>query len=167
MGDSSEVDIRDDVAFQRREWRVERAAWVLAALLLALALAGLFGGGPLSWAGAGSPDGVVHVAYERFVRGHSPTTLEVRVAPQAVREGRIRLGVSQEFLETVTVESVTPQPSRVVGGTGTLVYEFDTDRAEEPLAVAFDLRAERTWLHRARIGVEGSEPVRFWQFVYP
>ncbi|KUP95777.1 hypothetical protein [Thermobifida cellulosilytica] len=167
MGGGNRVDVGDDPVRRRREWRLERTAWALAALLLLLALAGLFGGGPLSWAGAGSPDGVVHLSYDRFVRGYSPTTLEVSIAPQAAREGRIRLGVSQEFLETVAVQNVTPQPLRVVGGGDALVYEFAADRAEQPLTVAFDLQAEQTGLHRAEVGAEGAQPVRFWQFVYP
>ncbi|MEY9211819.1 hypothetical protein NI17_008590 [Thermobifida halotolerans] len=167
MGGEPKVTVHGDAVFQRREWRVERGAWALAAVLIALALLGLFGAGPLSWTGAGSPDGLVHAEYERFTRERGPTTLEVRIAPEAAQQGRIRLGVSQDYLEAFMVQSITPQPSTVVGGTDTLVYEFEVDRPDTPLTVTFNLQGEQMWLHQGELGVEGSAPVRFRQFVYP
>src|SRR5690606_40519760 len=76
MGDSEQEVISSSEASQRFEWRVERIAWVLAALLFALALLGVFGGGPLSRASAGSSDQTVQVDYERFVRVATSTTLK-------------------------------------------------------------------------------------------
>lgn len=161
------VTVDDGLAFQRREWRVQRVAWLLAALLFALALLGLFGSGPLSWASTGTPDGLVHVQYERFARQLGPTEVEVSIAPEAMRRGQARLRISQEFLDAVTVQSVTPQPSTVVGGSDTLIYVFDVEGAAAPLRIGFSLQTEQTGLQQAEIGIDGGPRIRFWQFVYP
>jgi len=40
-------DSESDHRFHRNEWRLQRIGWVLVALFLVLAVAGLFGNGPL------------------------------------------------------------------------------------------------------------------------
>ncbi|AAZ55686.1 hypothetical protein JCM3263A_23110 [Thermobifida fusca] len=167
MGDSEQEVISSSEASQRFEWRVERIAWVLAALLFALALLGVFGGGPLSRASAGSSDQTVQVDYERFVRVATSTTLKVVIAPRAVREGEVALGLSHEFLEAVTVQGITPVPAAVASRADRVVYRFTAPHEGEPVKVTFDLRTEHSGLHWARIGVEGAVPARWWQFIYP
>lgn len=44
------LQIREDPAFQHRQWRVQRVGWLTIGLLLVLALAGVFGKGPASHA---------------------------------------------------------------------------------------------------------------------
>jgi hypothetical protein len=41
-----DLEIQEDLPFQRREWLVERVAWGVMALLIVAALLGLFGTGP-------------------------------------------------------------------------------------------------------------------------
>ena len=41
-----DLEIDEDLPFQRREWFAERVAWAVMALLIAAALLGLFGTGP-------------------------------------------------------------------------------------------------------------------------
>src|SRR3712207_4138009 len=43
-----DLEVAEDLTFQRREWAAQRVGWVLLALVIAAALAGLLGRGPLS-----------------------------------------------------------------------------------------------------------------------
>src|SRR5690606_41647586 len=105
--------------------------------------------------------------HERLARGPRPTTLKVVIAPRAVREGEVPLGLSHEFLAAVTVQGITPVPAAVASRADRVVYRFTAPHEGEPVKVTFDLRTEHSGLHWARIGVEGAVPARWWQFIYP
>jgi hypothetical protein len=63
-----DLEIPEDLPFQRREWVAERVAWAVMALLIAGALLGFFGTGPLSRTTAGDEAGPLWLEYERFAR---------------------------------------------------------------------------------------------------
>lgn len=43
-----ELEIEEDLDFQRRMWRLQQIGWALLVLVVVAALLGLFGKGPLS-----------------------------------------------------------------------------------------------------------------------
>ena len=43
-----DLQIHQDLCQERREWKIQRVGWLLMALMLVAALAGLLGPGPLS-----------------------------------------------------------------------------------------------------------------------
>src|SRR3954451_15271805 len=91
-----EVNQYDDT--HGRAWDLQRPAWGVMAAIVASALLGLFGDGPLSSVTVGEPDGPLRLEYDRFGRSQSETLLRVRLAPGAVREGRARLWVGRDLL---------------------------------------------------------------------
>ena len=98
---------------QRRIWRATRIAWCGMGLVLALAAAGLFGGGPLARAEAGAEagDGALTVAYERFQRAEAPAPFVLRgLAGGAAGEALFCL--DRTFLEEWLVERIDPAPLR-------------------------------------------------------
>ena len=98
-----------DHRFHRNEWRIQRIGWVLVALFLALAAAGLFGNGPLSRAHADSAGG--RLEYQRFTR--FGLTTDLVVTPVASANGITRVEISGDYLEAFRVEHVTPEPAAV------------------------------------------------------
>ena len=70
-----DLQVGEDLAFQERQWKVERIGWALMALIALAGLAGLFGGGPLSAATVGGDNLPLEVMYGRFVRHRTPTEL--------------------------------------------------------------------------------------------
>jgi hypothetical protein len=161
-----DLEIDEDLAFQRRSWAVQRAGWVAMGSVLVLAAAGLLGSGPLSRQNVVVPG--LSVEYKRFTRYETPETLTVRVDPAATRAPDVRLWVDRRYLERVVVESVVPAPLRVEAAAEQLVYVFPMSRPGERITIAFRLQAEHIGPAQGRIGLVGAEPVAaFRQFVYP
>jgi hypothetical protein len=148
--------------FHEREWHIQRGGWILVAIFLALAFAGLFGGGPLSRAQAVNAQG--RIDYERFVRNGSPVELLITPA-RGARHGISKVEITADFAETFRIESITPEPAGVTLSGRQLVYKF---AATEPgAAISFHLDPQRLWLHRATVQIDDGAPLQIWQLTYP
>jgi hypothetical protein len=66
-----DLEIGQDLAHQRLEWKIERVGWILMALLGLPALVGLLGPGPLSSTSAGEKGSPLSVENNRFERYQS------------------------------------------------------------------------------------------------
>jgi hypothetical protein len=162
-----DLDIDQDLAFAQRSWRIQRAAWLGMGVVLLLALAGVFGSGPLSRSDASLP-GFLRLQYQRFARHQAPQVLIARLEPAATRAGEVRLWVDRQYLDDSKVDTITPPPSRVEAAADRLVYVFSTRRPGEPVTIVFTLQSERIGLSSGRVGLDDAEGfVPFRQFVYP
>lgn len=154
-----------DSRHRRRAVRVRRAGWAAFALLIAAALAGLLGPGPLSWTSRSSAAGDVAVEYERFSRYTGDTILRVRIGP--VRGGAARLWISDEYLSAVDIQQVVPEPTAWTATGGGVVLSFPVGGRDDRVDARIRLSLTRIGLVRGEVGLPGREPVEFWQFVYP
>ena len=147
--------------FHHSEWRIQRIGWVLVALFLVLAVAGLFGNGPLSR--AYTEDGAGRIDYERFTRYGLSTDLVV--TPAASAHGVNRVSISGDYLEAFRVERITPEPA-AVRMTGTqIVYEFAS--AAPGASISFHIRPQRLWHHSATVTIDAGAPLHISQLTYP
>lgn len=163
----SDLEISQDLTFQRRSWAVQRCGWVLLALFILAALLGLFGPGPLSRAMAGQQDGPLWAEYHRFWRLQSPMSLRLHFGPDATRHGQVRVWLSRSYLEAMSVQHVTPQPQRVEAGPERLTYVFTLSTPARPTAVTFHLEAEAPGSVPGQAGLENGPVVSFRHFIYP
>jgi hypothetical protein len=162
-----DLEIDQDLTFVRRSWAVQRVGWVGIGIVLAVALAGGFGSGPLSRQRAVVP-GLLEVDYPRFVRYEAPQTLTVRLAGPALGGPEARVWIDRRYLDDARIESVTPPPLRVETGTDRLVYVFSLLGGAEPVTISIVLQPQHIGATAGRIGVAGDErfvPIR--QFAYP
>lgn len=63
-----DLQISEDMEFQRRSWIVQRTGWAIFALVILLAALGVSGDGMLSSARAGQEDGGLWLEFPRFGR---------------------------------------------------------------------------------------------------
>ena len=154
-------DFESQLAFHRREWRIQRIGWVLVALFLALAAGGLFGNGPLSRAHADGATG--RIEYQRFVRYGLSTDLVVTPAGSA--QGVNRVEISAAYLEAFRIEEITPEPAAVRMIGASLVYEFAS--AAPGASISFHIRPQRLWRHSAAVRIDGGAPLAMSQLTYP
>jgi len=160
------IQLNEDMALLRREWRAQRIGWIGMAVVLALALVGVFGHGPISDAETGRRDSFA-VEYERIIRHGAHTELAFHVAPVLQADSAFRIYLPQAYLSQFTVEDVIPEPA-ASGTAGALVfYEFERPNARQAGRVVFVLLPVRLGRHNVTVALPGASALRFSQFVLP
>jgi hypothetical protein len=161
-----DLEIETDLRLQRKFWVFERTAWAVMCLVLAAALAGATGRGPLSAARA--TDSGLTVEYDRFSRMGSDVSLVAHLDAAEVTSGRVQLWVSQNYLDHVEVRSITPQPSASSADGGHVMFTFDV-APNNGATVLLRLRLLGTVFGRVsgEAGTGSGRRVSFRQFVYP
>jgi hypothetical protein len=161
-----DLEIEQDLAFQKRIWCVQRIGWVLIALILAAALLGLFGSGPLSRAEVSTPDGAVQLSYSRFARALAPMRMRLTVQPGLATEDLVEFSLNRQYLHDIKIEQINPEPDMALAAAEGIRYRFQTT-ANTPLVAEFYLEAQQFGLVRGQLTVTGQAPLSFWHFVYP
>jgi hypothetical protein len=160
------LQIDENLDFQRREWRWQRVGWVALALFVIAAAAGVFGGGPLSQASAGAPDGALHVEYERFVRRGAAQQVRIRArAAGATAAQPLALDVSRAYYEDMRIQRVQPEPESVDIGPAHVTLRFKR-AGEGDLTILIDAEPRRAGRFSADIRSAGGGAVTFRQFSY-
>lgn len=168
------MHLRDvlDISSKRRDWRWERAGWVLIALVIVAASAGAFGGGPLAneTREADLAGGEVELEYERLNRLNHVSVLVLRVhAPEAIGD-QLNLTFSRDMVEIATIRSSAPSAEGGAGPHGVL-YGFPVDDWSAPITVSLEYVPERAGRHAPTatidVGGDASVVLPLDQFVYP
>lgn len=132
------------------------------AIIVAAAVAGVFGNGWLSSAEAGGASDLT-VRYPRFSRSHSPIELSVEWLPR----GAPTLWFDRSYLARFRVESIRPAPAAVAVDAGRIYYTFSSRSPTARIEVDFTLEAKRGGVADGRIGSEGGQEVEWWQLMFP
>jgi hypothetical protein len=123
------LPVSEDMRFQERSWLIRRGGWVLLAIFILLALAGVFSKGILSIAKAEREGVALSVDYERFQRRDAATHFTIRLPKQTEDEIWLRLGPA--FQRAYDIEAVQPPPARSnVGGSGLNLFFDAFDQAD-------------------------------------
>lgn len=163
------LELNQDLSFQRRSWRVQRVAWFIMAGIVAAALLGLFGKGPLSSATVSTPDRTMQVRYERFGRLDSPLITNVRLARgTADADGRVRLWISRAYLGRVAGDGISPIPESTQTAADRVVFVFRLTDPAQPVDATFYLNTEKVGPLTGQFGLVDRKPVlTIRQFIYP
>jgi len=157
------LEIDEKLSLQRREWRVQRVAWVFLYALLAAIAFGLVGGGPLSKADAGSGQAGLRMEYERFLRYQAPNTLRLTLQSEAPT---LELRLDSAYVQDVELRTISPRPQRVVAHDGFLSFEFLAQSGAN-IPVSIELHPEQIGPAAGWVAVGDKPKVHFRQFVYP
>ena len=86
------TDTGQNVEFQEREWTVQRIGWIAMGLVVLAAFIGLLGNsGPLATEKMRASDGTLEVKVNRIEQHHGPGELTVKVGPEHVQGGEVRI----------------------------------------------------------------------------
>lgn len=110
-GDRSELSVGENLDFQRRWWSFENMVWTAFAIIIALDIAGVFGRGPLAKVHKATPDGAMKMTWDRFQRFQTPSIISIHFGPNAVRDGKLQLWVSQSVITRLGNQRIIPQPA--------------------------------------------------------
>lgn len=160
-----DLEIDQDLDFQRKEWVVERWSWILMLLIVFAGLLGLFGQGPLSSTTVG--DDPLKVHYGRFERLSAPTQMNIQVSPTAASNGEVRLRVDQSVMTLYNIQRIIPEPASTELSSGYITYVFKTGLGDQPFQIVFDLEPSKLGMPKGAIGLENGPSVNISQFIYP
>ena len=166
-GHGGGLDIEDDDAFQRREWRAERIGWLLMLALVGAGLLGLLGEGWLSQTSTPVVGGRLRVDYERIARHGSPATLRVLLTPGAVPTGVALIWIDRAYMEGVDLHDIAPVPDATWGARDRIVYAVRIDNPADSAYVTFALQPDDFGSRPVRVGLDGGPSVAFRQFILP
>jgi len=161
-----DLDIDQDIAFQRKEWRVQRGAWLIAVLVLLLALSGLFGGGPLANASVSDTANVLTVDHQRIDRMHSPSSISLKVIP-AGTQPTLELWIDNDYLDGLKIVSIRPEPSSMIPDGDRTIFAFELAGVDQPVTIGFGIEHTEIVAPRAEIGIIDGSSVTFRQVVLP
>ena len=162
---NDEIAVGEDLEFQHKWWRFQRAVWVVFTCLIILDLLGVFGHGYFAKVEAHTPDGVLDVHYERVERYSAPSILRVQFGPGAIHDGKAQLWASEDLVKTLGAQRVVPQPDSSVIGNGGILYTFAASNL--PASVEFELEPLSPGTKALALRVPGSQELRLKIFVMP
>jgi hypothetical protein len=155
---------REGLRFHRREWRIQRIGWAGMALFISLAVAGLFGSGPLASAHSGTP-ALGTIDYDRYARYGAETPMRICAPRAASAPPRLHVSIPRQYLEAFEIVSVVPEAHTMAGTPDQVEFVFEI--SAERSCVAFRLEPTRIGRARGPFTLEGHTPLEVSQFVYP
>lgn len=160
-----DVAVGEDIAFQRRWWKFERVIWAFFVLLIVADLAGAFGQGWLAKAKAGVPDGSLTIDYERIARASTPSTMFLHFGRGAIRDGQVRVFLSNSVVKSLGATRIAPQPATSAIGEGGITYTFPA--TVSPALVEIQLQPARPGRFEFRVAMPGQPAIDRHVLVLP
>lgn len=159
------VSVGEDLDFQRRWWRFEKAAWLVLLIVLIADALGLFGRGWLARTERHTADGTLRVQYERIERAGTPSEITIHFGPSAIHDQQVRLFSDETIVKELGAQRIIPQPTRSEIGLGGITYTFSA--IGSPATASISLQPSFPGIHHMELGVPGSEPIRASILVLP
>lgn len=165
MPQHGELEINQDLPFQRRVWKAERIGWSGMAMLLTGGVLGLFGNGPLSWTTAS--DQSLIVEYQRFGRIQAPSQLRIHLLAGLGKDDTVSFQLDRAFVADVQITRITPKPDAEQPISDGIRFLWSSNVGEGAILVTVSYQPEHLGFLTARISVGDAASVSMRQFVYP
>jgi hypothetical protein len=158
-----DLESPEHINWHQREWLAERIGWGAIAAVLAAALLGLLGSGPLSSRRDASTDGALAVEYEGIHRRAAPARLKIHFTPANGKQEQ-QLAISKSFSDAATIEQIVPEPVVIHERPGELLFTLKSDDASESAEVTIHYRYQQfgSFAHEVRIAGKESLVIRQW-----
>ena len=102
---AGDLQIEEDMRFQRRMWVAQRVGWSVISLVLLVGLLGGFGDGPLARRTLTTADGKLTARVQRMERHRSPSAVVLFVKPEP-GEKKVEGWLSRGFADDQTFETI-------------------------------------------------------------
>ena len=156
--------VQENMPMQQRVWRFERVGWYVLVAIVLLALAGLFGNGPLSDAEVVSQDGRVRVEYQRLSR--SGTTDNLFITVQGIPDQPVEVQLEGSLLRDASIETLQPEPQRSMSHGQAMLFQLGT-KQDGVATLYLTLRSEHVGTLEGRVRAGPESAVHFSTFLYP
>ncbi len=157
------IQVPQESAFHRREWRLERVGWVGLSLVFLAALAGGLGTGPLSAAQSRTMSGHVELQYQSVTHREADDTLTIVF--DSPPSGQADLQILGDWVDAGDIRSVSPEPASQKAIPAGLSLEIETAGTEtSTVVISFRLSAPGPVTGEVRVD---GQSVPFTQVVLP
>ncbi len=156
-------EFRAEETFHRREWMVQRMGWLVLALLLIAACAGLLGNGPLAHQRIATRTGLLLL--DRFARRDGPTQWRVEPNADANERAALKVRISSQLLEHFEIVAITPNPVDQAISANSVVFTFHV--VAPGSHIVFHVEPQHVGWNAGQFQIGDSAPVLVRQFVYP
>ena len=137
----------------------------MMALFILAGLLGLLGSGWLGHTTIATADRSLQLEYDRFLRLHTPATVQIRAVPPTARELQLRIG--REYLEGLQITQMVPEPDRVVIEPENYSYYFLISSSDRPVEIALAIEPNRAGWLDGSISLASERGLQLQQLVYP
>ncbi|MGH8900338.1 MAG: hypothetical protein ACRDYA_01325 [Egibacteraceae bacterium] len=96
---------------------------------------GLFGPGPLSHESVESPDALLRVNYNRFVRMGGSTSIEVEISGQAAQQSELQLRLGEKLINNMKIQQIIPEPAQARAQGRDVIYTVQLSGEAERMAI--------------------------------
>jgi hypothetical protein len=152
------LQLEENLEQHKKGWVIQKIGWAILFVGLILALAGVFGSGPVSYK-TQSQDGN-SVKYERFLRYESESEITFNI--QDAKDS-ITLEIPQQYMEYIDLRSMTPVPHVNKTVNGLTTYYFHALRSAN---IHCHLMAKKTGSITATVKVNET-PFTIVHQIYP
>ena len=159
------LELKQDLAFQHRQWRLERIGWAMMGLIIIAGLAGLFGHSPFARAQVQTADHKLTIEYDRFARYESDAEIKISVEMDGGEERGFRLWLDDDYLDSLKVLQIQPAPLRGEARQGSHAFVFKT--RSDRTTVKFLVQFTSVGLVTGRINKDDDAQALVKHFVWP
>jgi hypothetical protein len=161
-----DLEIDEDLKFEKWQWTVERIGWVIMVGIVIAALVGAFGRGPLSKRSSLSTDDTLSIEYDHFGRLNAQTDVRFQIAEGAVSNSLL-LWLDRQYMASFEVKEISPSPERMDLSDDRITLVYRVPKAASLLRVHLILEPVEMGSVKGSAGIVGKEPLSFSQFIYP
>lgn len=161
------LEIEEDPAFARMEWRAQHIGWIVMMAIVVCASVGLLGQGPMSDRTLRGSN--LEIRYDNIMRNGAPGNLNLRVKSPAVVSGDtvIKVWADEAFIESCHPVSIIPMPTHVLLNGETTYWYFPVHSGMSMSTIRITCSPVQIGIHRGNIGLEGGEEFMLSLLVLP
>lgn len=156
-----------DLPFEHSWWRLQSIIWAVLILFLVGGVIGVFGHGPFSETTVHPPGSQVSVHYDWLARRETPSMMQLHLDKAALISGKVRIRLNRALIDRMQLKQIVPPPLAAEPLADGVLFTFQTNPAGDSALLIFTENPTMPGFVDAEVAVEGAEPVRFRQFIYP
>lgn len=162
-----DLEIEQDLAFERRAWRVQRASQLALLAFVVAALVGFFGSGPFDRTVVADESGLLRVEYPKFSRRLADWEIVLHVAPELARGGQFQVWFDRSLGDRFKHDVILPEPAEMSADGERVVAGFRREEDPAPSRVVWLVQARHPGKGITRVGIVGGPEVTLRYFIYP
>ena len=158
--------IENNVEFERKWHRFEQVVWVMLIAMLTAVCFGYLGRGPRAKRTAVASDGSLSVAYDRVMRAHSQSEVELIVEAKATSAPQTAVRLGGALLTEAPVQQMMPPASSTTASRESATFQFQSEPGK-PARIRMVQRAVTPGRFRSTASIPGHADVTIEQIVLP